>query len=75
MDVAVDIAENSLGPKSRQNNNPKSLTIAQQALLLHTFGVQVVQVNPKPETLNPKLHTFGVRVATSLTRIKAELEP
>ena len=30
-----------LNPKSRQNNSPKPINIAQKASILHTFGVQV----------------------------------
>ena len=30
-----------LNPQSRQNNSPKPLSIAQKAIILPTFGVQV----------------------------------
>ena len=44
-----------LNPKSRQNDGPKPLNIAQKAIILHTLGVQVGSV--------AEGSGFGVRVS------------
>ena len=41
-----------LDPKGRQNDSPKHLKMSQEAIILHTFGVQAtLTLNPKPYTL------------------------
>ena len=52
-----------LDPKSMQNNSPKHLKLAQRAIILHTFGVQVLLLSSLLSLL-----LFGVKLELCTSR-------